>query len=139
MHKAKNVIITCMDFRFQKKIQNYLLENGYLGESDEIIVAGAGRDLIKPVTEADGEYLWKQLSLSMKLHNPDNIIIIEHQDCGGWAQDKTIPSGLSNDDDRDSHQIYCQKLQKKIADEYPDKKIKFLYAELNGKIGEMEE
>lgn len=134
MHKAKAVIITCMDFRFHDKIQDFLNNQGYLGHCDEIVIAGASRDFIKPVEADDGKYVWKQLGLSLKLHEPEEIIIIDHQDCGGYAQDGTIPGGLKMEDDLHKHTDYLQKLQKKLVKECPGKKISFYYAELQGEI-----
>ncbi len=138
MHKAKAVVIACMDFRLQPTYQNYLRDNGYLGETDEIIVAGASRDLVCPVEESDGKYLWKQLELSLKLHNPDTIIIFDHQDCGGYAQDGTIPSGLEIEEDIQSHADFLFEAKEKILTKYPDKTVILLHAGLDGEVAVIE-
>src|SRR3990167_9746884 len=114
MHKAKAVVITCMDFRFHDKIQDFLKKKGYLGHCDEIVIAGASRDFVKPVHPEDGKYVWKQLGLSIKLHDPDEIIVIDHQDCGGYAQDGTIPSGLEVQIDKSKHLVFLEELKDKI-------------------------
>jgi carbonic anhydrase len=133
MHKAKAVVITCMDFRFQEKIQEFLKRKDYLGHCDQIIIAGGGRDFISPVEIPDGQYVWKQLELSMKLHDPEEIIIIDHQDCGGYAQDDTIPLGLPIKEDMARHGGFLTKLQAILANKY-QKKVTLYYAQLDGKI-----
>lgn len=134
MHKAKAVVIACIDFRFQEKMHQFLRNESYLGKSDEIIVAGAVRDLVCPVNENDGRYLWKQLSLSINLHDPDEIILIDHQDCGGYAQDGAIAGGLSLEEDLEKHSRWMREAKKKIQEQYKDKEIQMLYIPLDGDI-----
>ncbi len=137
MHKAKACIITCMDFRFHEAIQGFLKEKGYLGTSDEISIAGGSRDFIKPVEEDDGRYIWKELGLSIKLHDPDEVVFIDHQDCGGYAQDGTIPSGLEPAADQAEHHKYFTQLQEKFNTLYPGKILKFYHAKLDGSVTEV--
>ncbi len=137
MHKARACIITCIDHRFHDRIVAFLKEKGYHGCSDKIIIAGGSRDFIVPVEESDGKYVWKQLGLSIKLHDPDEIVIIDHQDCGGYAQDGTIPAGLEVEEDKKRHQKFCKRLRRKISKFYPKVKVVILYASLDGKIEEV--
>lgn len=134
MHKAKACIVSCMDFRFQKKVQHFLETKHLLGAADEIIIAGGTRDFIAPVDKKDGEYVWKELELSLKLHNPDKIVFIDHQDCGGYAQDGTIPNGLNKTTDKAKHLEYFTKLKAKLNTKYPGKEVLFFYAPLTGEI-----
>lgn len=138
MHKANAVVILCMDFRFHDKIQEYLRNEGLLGHIDEISIAGGTRDFITPVEENDGRYVWKQLDLSVKLHDPDRIIFIDHQDCGGYAQDITIPSGLEKEEDIAKHKGYMEKLLLKLKEKYPEKEIVFKYAPFEGSVETIE-
>ena len=74
MHKVKAVVLLCIDFRFQKVTQDWLSKNGYHDQTDQIIVAGAPRDLTNPIENMHKEALLRQLQLSIKLHDPDEII-----------------------------------------------------------------
>ncbi len=134
MHKAKACILMCMDFRFQKSTQNWLEEKGYLGNCDEIIVAGASRDLVKPIKKFHKDALLRQITLSVKLHDIDEIIIIDHQDCGGYAKDNTIPSNLETNKDKSFHKKYALNTKKILKEKFPGKKLSFYYARLDGKI-----
>ncbi len=127
----------CMDFRFQSGVQDWLKSQGYLGSCDEVIVAGASRDLVKPIEPGHKEYLIRQIDLSVKLHDPDEIVIIDHQDCGGYAQDETIKSGLEDQEDRDAHKSYAAEAKAILQAKYPDKEIKTFYAKLEGGIEEI--
>ncbi len=134
MHKAKACILMCMDFRLQKSTQKWLGENGYLGECDEVIVAGASRDLVKPLEDFHRQALLRQLDLSVKLHDPDEIVIIDHQDCGGYAQDKTIEAGLDKERDKQEHLKYASEARIMLEKIFPGKTIKVVYAPLEGEV-----
>lgn len=134
MHKAKACVITCMDFRFQNKTQKFIERKGWLGECDEIILAGASRDLVKPIKPYHKISLLRQLKLSIQLHDPKEIIIIDHQDCGGYAQDKTIPSGLEIEEDKKMHKEYAKQAYELLSKKYPDRKISIYFAKFDGKF-----
>ena len=134
MHKAKACVISCMDFRFQDKIQNWIKIKGLLGECDQIILAGASRDLVKPLEPYHKTSLLRQIELSIKLHNPDDIIIIDHQDCGGYAQDGTIISGLDLEEDEKQHKIFAKQTYDILSAKYPDKNIEIYYTTFEGKF-----
>lgn len=137
MHKAKACVISCIDFRFNEAIQNYLRDHGLLNVSDEISIAGGTRDFVKPIEKADGKYIWKELELSLKLHDPNLVIFMDHQDCGGYAQDGTIPEGLTAAADQDEHRKYFKILKEKFIKLHPDKHVRFYHATLDGKITEV--
>jgi carbonic anhydrase len=118
MHKAKALVIACIDFRFHTKLHYFLSKEHLWGKCDLISVAGASRDLIKPVLPEDGEYLWKQLEISLKLHDPHEIILVDHQDCGGYAQDGTIPKGLLYSEDKNMHSVFLLQIKKIIKQKY---------------------
>lgn len=128
MHKATNCIISCIDFRFQKKVIGWLNENNYIGNSDFIFIAGSSRDLVKPTEKAHFEAAVRELTISIKLHNPDNIYIIDHQDCGGYASDNTIPAGLDYADDKNKHIEYAKMAIDILNKLFLGKVIKIFYA-----------
>jgi carbonic anhydrase len=121
MHKAKAVVIACIDFRFQKALHTWLKENDYLGNTDEIIVAGASRDIASPVDETHKNYLSRQLDISVRLHEPEEIILCDHQDCGGYKD--LIPDGLSYKEEVSKHSSYMNMVENELKIIYPNKKI----------------
>lgn len=137
MHKAKACVLMCMDFRFQKATQQWLEEQGYLGNCDEVVVAGASRDLVAPIEEFHKDALLRQIELSVNLHDPDEIVVIDHQDCGGYAQDNTIPSGLDKEEDKAKSKVFADKAKKVLEEKFLGKKIVTVYATLKGEVEEL--
>lgn len=137
MHKAKNCIITCIDFRLQGAYANFIKSRNLLGESDIISLAGCSRDLVKPLENWHKESLLRQIELSVKLHNPDNIILLDHQDCGGYTQDNTIPQGLAIDEDKTAHVGWGGMAKNILVEKFPEKTIQVYFVHLDGKVEEI--
>lgn len=135
-NKADNCVIHCIDFRFQHIIEKWIFDNDYLDDSDMIAIAGASRDFVKPI-QPDHKTNWlRELNISLKLHNPKNIIVIEHQDCGGYATDNTIESGINKEQDLEIHKNLGVKAKKELQYLYPDKNVRVLYVDLDGTFTE---
>ncbi len=84
-HKCSTIIFRCMDFRIKPSILSKLLENEGCKEGDYDLVSCAGscKDLISAKQE-EATFLWKQITLSQKLHQISQIVIINHEDCGAY-------------------------------------------------------
>ncbi|GEM_PF-1386763 len=136
--KARACVITCVDFRFQKKIYTYLEKHHYLDLSDIISLAGGTRDFVCPAKREDGIVAGEQLELSIRLHNPHEIIFVDHQDCDGYTIDNTIPKGLDRADDELKHQEYFPILKKHLTAAYPGRRIRFFYVPLTGELEEVQ-
>jgi len=137
MHKIKACVITCIDFRFQQNIKDYLVKNDFLGETDIISVAGASHDIATPQTPASQEYLLNQIAISVSLHNPDKIIIVDHQDCGMFAATGKIEKGLELSEDLEKHYDYLLKAKSIIQEKYTGLEVVLLMAGLDGSFTEV--
>jgi carbonic anhydrase len=75
-HNCDAIIISCIDFRFQKFIEEWEAKN--LGESkfDRVALAGGIFDLYT---------ILKQVELSYKLHSIKKVILVNHEDCGAYG------------------------------------------------------
>ncbi len=135
MHKAKALIISCIDFRIQRTLMRWLESSNYVGKYDHISIAGSLRDIVKPENEIYLQNLIRQLKISLDLHSPHEILVFDHQDCGGYASDNLIPNGLSKQEDFIRHKECAQKARYILFNEYEIKiPINFYYIDLLGNI-----
>ena len=137
MHKIKACVITCIDFRFQKNIKDYLVQNNHLGDADIISIAGASHDIATPQTAEHQYYLMNQIGISVSLHNPDKIIIVDHQDCGIYAATGKIEKGLDLAEDTQRHADYLLKAKELIQQKYNNIEVVLLMAGLDGSFTEI--
>jgi len=99
-HKAKALVITCIDFRLIDEAEAYLNNLALLNEYDEMIVAGAslGYNTSCNKVQLPAGYLLKSTSnstlwtdcvddhinISSALHSIFEIIVIDHLGCGAY-------------------------------------------------------
>jgi len=113
MHKAKLLVIHCIDLRFQVAIDEDVKKQVKYGEFDRIAWPGASIDF---------ENVKNASEVSLKLHNPNEIIIYEHEDCGAYGQDNSL----------NTHKTNAQKLSSALKASSPDLKISIKIATFKG-------
>ena len=86
-HKANALRIKCIDWRFAEVIANDAQVRGLNGNSYEISWPGASKDFDNVSRAAD---------ISLKLHDPDQVYIYEHEDCGAYGKDNSEDSHRKN-------------------------------------------
>lgn len=112
-HIAEAIVITCIDFRFQDYIHNWLEANFLPKTYDRGAFAGAAKSL--------GTIL-SQIEVAHRLHHIKKAVIINHEDCGAyWAQ--------SN---KDHHVRDLENVKKEIKDKFPNLEIETYYLHLDG-------
>jgi hypothetical protein len=90
-HKAKVLLLTCIDLRFHREIAEVMKTHfQYDGQYDQAILAGAslGAQL---TFGPDRKPHWQQtfletLSLSIEVHDTDGLIVMDHMDCGAYKR-----------------------------------------------------
>ncbi|MFA6130741.1 MAG: carbonic anhydrase [Patescibacteria group bacterium] len=131
-HHCTHALVRCMDFRLEKAIEKYLIEQNLVGTIDVISVAGAAKDL---VAHPEG-FVATQIDLSKKLHESHTIILMNHTDCGGYGGRDALES------DEAEHDFHLKELEKGkqiILAKYPDLTVKKVLAKIKGETVEFEE
>lgn len=88
-HTCKNLVLTCMDFRFPRKISEWAESQGLTRDYDLVSLAGAQKSILDSDSRAT---LLKQVELSVELHGTREFIIIAHRDCGAYGGSKSFNS-----------------------------------------------
>ena len=112
-HTCEAVVVTCIDFRFQEYIDNWIKENLGIKNHDRVALAGG----IKNLDQALG-----QIEVSNRLHHIKKVILINHEDCGAYGE-----MGTSQ-----KHAADLKAAKEKIKKEYPDLEVETYYLHLNG-------
>jgi len=79
MKGCKNLVIMCMDYRFQIPIYSWLKNRGILGDCDVISVAGSSLNLLSNADHLN--FILNQIELAHKRHGIEKIFIFHHEDC----------------------------------------------------------
>jgi len=114
-HICDALVVTCIDFRFQKFIEKWLDKTMENKTFDHVGYAGSTKDL---------NTIIKQLDISVKLHHIHQVILIHHEDCGAYGKKST----------HDKHEADLQKARTVINAIYPDLQVDLYYLHLDGKF-----
>ena len=78
-----SIALLCIDYRFWPDTLPKLKKR--YGAFDLIEIAGASKNLISPQEKEDKEALLDNIEISIRLHNPERIILTNHTDCGAYG------------------------------------------------------
>lgn len=88
-HTCRGVVVHCIDFRFCKALNDFF-EEQYPEGYDNIVAAGGVKDI---VDKKEQSFVLGQIRLSMKLHQPQEIVLVQHEDCGAYGGSATLGEG----------------------------------------------
>ena len=85
LHKAKAIVLQCMDFKLRDNTMCHLNLLGYKNEYDECICAGCslGYNELLPYS-GWSRFIDEHILLAYKLHNINEIKIIDHMKCDAY-------------------------------------------------------
>lgn len=112
-HSCEATIVTCIDFRFQEYINNWIAENFSPKTFDRVAIAGGVFDL---------DYVSKQVEISKRLHHIKKVVLINHEDCGAYGETGTA----------EKHAEDLKNAAEKIKQQYPDLEVETYYLHLDG-------
>jgi carbonic anhydrase len=121
-----------MDFRFQDAIHDFATDLRVEGSYDFLTIPGVAKNLSRPDSEELKDYLLSSVEKSSQLHEIAKVIIINHQDCGGYEQFEDEQS------EKVQHFTDLKKAGKIIEDNYPELKVKLYFANIKEKGNQRE-
>ncbi|MBI4009363.1 hypothetical protein HY357_03955 [Candidatus Roizmanbacteria bacterium] len=107
------LVVSCIDFRFQKFIRKWLDKNMEGKTYDYVGFAGGTKDL---------KTIKKQLAISVKLHHISQVVLIHHEDCGAYGKQSTHAK----------HSQDLKKARRTIKKLYPKLQVYTYYIDLSG-------
>lgn len=118
-HSAEAIIVTCIDFRLQEYINNWISKNFATRTYDRVAFAGCVKNF---------DTILEQIKISKRLHNIKSVTLINHEDCGAYGEENILDKEIE-------HQRHSEDLKsasEKIKTEFPDLEVQTFYLHLNG-------
>lgn len=117
-HIADAFVLSCIDFRFQKYIREWLDIHLTDKTFDYVGFAGGVKDL---------DTIMKQLDISVRLHDIKHVILMNHEECGAYGAESTP----------ENHARDLGKAKEAILAKYPHLTVDLYYLHLNGDFEEV--
>ncbi len=112
-HQAETIIITCIDFRLQEAINNWISQNFAPKTFDRVALAGGVKNL---------DIILNQIEIAHRLHHIKKVVLINHEDCGAYREEGT----------EEKHTQDLKNAATKINHQFPDLEVATYYLKLDG-------
>jgi carbonic anhydrase len=106
------LVVSCIDFRFITKVRDFLISLNLTDKYDLITIPGASLNI---------NNIAASINTSIKLHNPTQIHVFDHEDCGAYGEDNS----------RENHTENLRKAKKILSNQCPGKLVKTYIAGFN--------
>ena len=83
-YKADACVVSCYDARFELLLKKFLKRRGF-NLVDHLKIAGSVKGMASPDNETDREFLLRMIAISKRLHHPDLVVMVGHNDCGAYG------------------------------------------------------
>lgn len=117
-HTCDALVITCIDFRFQRVINKWLKANFGDYVYDRVALGGGVYDFYA---------ILKQVEISDRLHQIKKVLLMNHEDCGAYG-----PSGTY-----ERHTADLKQAESVIEKLYPHLDVEAYYIHLDGAVEEI--
>ena len=122
-----------MDPRFQPIVYNHLKKKKMDGKYSAFTIAGAAVGVTYNRFKKWHKTFYDNLATSIKLHKIENLIVINHKDCGA-AKIANGKKEFNTVNEKIIHENSFLKLKKKIKKKFPNLKIEMNLISLDNKI-----
>ena len=127
------MVLSCMDPRFQNLVNNYLKKQKLSGKYSAFTIAGAAVGVTHNKFKKWHKTFYDNLSTSIKLHQIEKLIVINHKDCGA-AKIVNGKKAFNITNEQKIHKESFSKLKKEIKKKFPKLKVELNLMSLKGKI-----
>ena len=131
--KYKAMVLSCIDPRFQDLVHNHLKKKKLSGKYSAFTIAGAAVGATHNRFKKWHKTFYDNLATSIKLHKIENLIVINHKDCGA-AKIANGKKEFNTVNEKIIHENSFLKLKKKIKKKFPKLKIEMNLISLDNKI-----
>ena len=131
--KYKAMVLSCIDPRFQDLVHNHLKKKKLSGKYSAFTIAGAAVGVTHNRFKKWHKTFYDNLAISIKLHKIENLIVINHKDCGA-AKIANGKKEFNTVNEKIIHENSFLKLKKKIKKKFPKLKIEINLISLDNKI-----
>jgi len=107
------LVVHCMDYRLQRYLNDWLDKNPGIGNYDRVAIAGGVLDIYSVL---------KHIELVARLHKIRKVILVNHEDCGGYGSTGTF----------ERHKSDLIEAERKIHSLYMNLIVEKYYLKLNG-------
>lgn len=124
-HTCRAVVVHCIDFRFCKALNDFF-EERYPEGYDNVVIAGGVKDIADHKKQS---FALGQIGLSMRLHHPEEIVLVQHEDCGAYGGSAALGAG-----EMEFQKNQLKEAENFLAEQFPGAAVKKYFISLSQEI-----
>jgi carbonic anhydrase len=132
--KYEAMILACIDPRMQEPVHAYAAKRGLTGQYSQVVIAGAAIGVVAPAFADWHKAFWDNLATSIELHRIEQVIAIDHRDCGAakiaYGEAKVANPKIETE----THRVTLAKFRQEVARRYPKLGVETGLMALDGSI-----
>jgi len=128
------LLLTCMDYRLQGAIDDYMTKRGLRGNFDHVILAGASLGAITDQRPAWASTFADHLGAAIQLHGIKKVMVLDHRDCGAYRLllgDAAVKDAKT---EFESHAVVLRKFREVVAKAQPKLEVELGLMSLDGSV-----
>jgi carbonic anhydrase len=129
---SQALVLSCMDFRFVNDT-NYFLNKQYKDDYNKFSLAGASLGYNQDKFKEWSTTFDKHIQLSKDLHDINEIVVVDHMDCGAYRILYDSPN-MSKEEEYQLHRKNLNKFRELIHKKHPSLKVTMLLTNTDGSV-----
>ena len=121
---------------FFNRSKNVLNQIGYKDDYSKFVLAGSSLGYNQDTFPEWSKSFDKHVELAKDLHNIDEVIVVDHMDCGAYRILYDNPS-MSKEEEYKLHQKNLHEFKSLINKKFPSLRVTLLLINLDGSVTEM--
>ena len=130
--KYDAMILGCIDPRMHEPVRDFAVQHGLIGQYSQFTVAGAAIGVVAPAFAKWHRTFWDNLAASIKLHQIETVIAIDHRDCGAAKIAYGDDSIATPEKENATHRAALAEFTRQVGERQPKLKVEALLMALDG-------
>lgn len=130
---AKALVLSCIDFRFVNDKVSFFNKGEYMDNYNKFSLAGASLGYNQNTFPEWRETCNKHIELAQQLHDINEVIVMDHMDCGAYRILYDNPT-MSVQEEYTLHKKNLKKFKTMINEKFPSLKVTTLLMDVDGSV-----
>lgn len=135
--QAKALMLSCMDFRLVDDLVAFMEAEGLHDNYDHVVLAGASLGVVHEKFADWHDTFWQHLDVAKQLHQIEQVIVIDHRDCGAYRLALGEAAVDSTDKETQMHQLAITEFALRVRARHPDLQVVGYLMALDGSAEEI--
>jgi carbonic anhydrase len=129
--RCRACLLYCIDFRLHDHLERFLIDRGLRESGSDVVrVAGSALQLAHPESDHEREFVLGQLEASRRLHDVEEIYLVNHENCGAYGM-RSSPESAS---ELDTHREDLRRARAVLRERLPDVAVSTFFQWLDGSL-----